>query len=841
MIPLTQMIHPDKPPLDGKIMLGHVKSTLWRKARNFTLVALAAASALLLFSTGHEIFVPFLTVSLAVVFALSAQASRAERREFTSMLESQKSLTDELLRKKEASDNNTQMTQEIGRILTGQKSIPDVLSEVARILEKRLDYDRGGILIVDKERGILETKHMFGYSQVDIEILNNGILSLEATDMLPVKCFRERKAFLVNYLDEDPGDPGTATNTARILGTKALICCPIVCAEEVMGVVAVDNTTMKRVLLQSDVDLLMHVGQEIGVTIKNLALKQTEKALRESEALFRAVVEKSAEVLLLTNVEGRILYVSPPVTEGFAYSPADLIGREARELVYEEDAHTIAEAMLWVRQNPGKSKNATLRIRHGDGSLRWVEVTMRNLLSEPGVGAIVSNLRDVTDRKQAQEALEESENKFKDLVEKAMVGVYLVQDGVFRYANAKCAEIHGYADPEQMNGLDIRGTIFPEDVPPIDKTAEWVRGEGQTQSKQFRIVRKNGEARHVETFGRYTTYRGKPAVIGMIVDATDRKNAEIALRWKTTFLEALVASSHDGILVLDSRLRTVLQNHRLVEMWKMPPDITETENEKRRIDFFMASVKNPGELSKKLTHLYNHPNDTARGEFGLKDGTVVEAFSYPVLSEDSMERYGRIWMFRDITELRRYWDMLENLSSTDGLTEISNRRRFDEFLEREWRRSMREHSVLSLLLIDIDYFKEFNDRYGHLSGDDCLRRVAAALRRTVRRAGDLVARYGGDEFVCILPGMGEKEAVELAQKIVDEIAGMNIPHESSTVAEHVTVSIGVGTAVPEKGRGHYDLIGRADQCLYSAKQQGRKRVVAPPVGIGPHHHVSPGA
>ena len=170
----------------------------------------------------------------------------------------------------------------------------------------------------------------------------------------------------------------------------------------------------------------------------------------------------------------------------------------------------------------------------------------------------------------------------------------------------------------------------------------------------------------------------------------------------------------------------------------------------------MASIKNPQDFYNKIAQIYNHPNDTIRSEFELKSGMAVEAFSYPVLGKESEEQYGRIWMFRDITEVRRYWNMLENLSATDGLTGISNRRRFDEFLEREWRRSMRESSELSLLIIDIDYFKLFNDRYGHLMGDDCLKRVADVLERAARRGGDLVARYGGEEFACILPGTGEK-------------------------------------------------------------------------------------
>ena len=219
---------------------------------------------------------------------------------------------------------------------------------------------------------------------------------------------------------------------------------------------------------------------------------------------------------------------------------------------------------------------------------------MRNLLAEPGVGAVVSNMRDITDRKHAKEALEESETKFRNLVQKAIVGVYLVQDHVFRYVNAKCAEIHGYTNPEEMEGLAIRDTIFPEDLPIVKKTNEWAHREEQDHGpQQFRIVRKDGKVRHVETFGRFTTYRGKPAVIGMIVDITDRRTSEEALLWKTTFLEALVDSSQDGILVLDRRMRKVMQNQRLVEMWNMPRDVAETRDEERRVNFLVNSDEEP--------------------------------------------------------------------------------------------------------------------------------------------------------------------------------------------------------------------------------------------------------
>jgi diguanylate cyclase (GGDEF)-like protein len=204
----------------------------------------------------------------------------------------------------------------------------------------------------------------------------------------------------------------------------------------------------------------------------------------------------------------------------------------------------------------------------------------------------------------------------------------------------------------------------------------------------------------------------------------------------------------------------------------------------------------------------------------------VEAFSYPVLGRESGEQYGRIWMFHDITEAKRYSHMLENLSSTDGLTGIWNRRRFDEFMEREWRRSARDGSELSLLIVDIDYFKLFNDRYGHLAGDDCLKQVAAALKETVTRATDLVARYGGEEFTCVLPATPQEGAVTVALNALDKVAGLRILHDSSPAAPHVTVSIGVATAVPERGGDYSSLIETADRHLYAAKLDGRNRVMA---------------
>jgi diguanylate cyclase (GGDEF)-like protein/PAS domain S-box-containing protein len=563
------------------------------------------------------------------------------------------------------------------------------------------------------------------------------------------------------------------------------------------------------------------------------ALVQRETALRINEQRWATTLASIGDAVIATDVEGKITFMNAVAEELTGWTLGEASMKPVAEVfhIIDERSRTEAESpvakVLRQRMIVGLADHTILVRKDGTGvPVDDSGAPIRD--AEGRTMGVVLVFRDITERKQALQALEESENKFRDLVEKAMVGVYLVQRGVFQYVNAKFADIHGYDDPEMMHGLDARKTILPEDLPPIEGVDEWIKGEDMSHRRQFRIVRKDGKTRYVEAYGRYTTYQGKPAIIGMAIDVTDRRNAEETLQWKTTFLEALVHSSHDGILILDNRMQKVLQNDRLVQMLKMPQDIAETEDEAQRIKFLMRAIKDPRDFYGKLMYLYNHSGEIIKSEFELKDGTVVDTFSYPVTGKDGGEQYGRIWMFRDITEVRRYWDILESLSTTDGLTEISNRRRFDEFLEREWLRSMREHAELSLILIDIDYFKQFNDRYGHLAGDECLKQVAGVLKKTVQRAGDLAARYGGEEFACILPRTEQKRAGIVAQKIADEIAGLRIRHEGSAVADHVTISIGLATLVPERGQEYSDLIRMADQNLYSAKQRGRNRVAALP-------------
>ncbi|TBR37912.1 diguanylate cyclase [Marinomonas agarivorans] len=170
-------------------------------------------------------------------------------------------------------------------------------------------------------------------------------------------------------------------------------------------------------------------------------------------------------------------------------------------------------------------------------------------------------------------------------------------------------------------------------------------------------------------------------------------------------------------------------------------------------------------------------------------------------------------------------DYLRSMAHIDGLTSVFNRRRFDEEINLSWRHCQREHQPLSLILIDLDYFKLFNDRYGHIAGDACLKSIAQALKNMPHRPRDLFARYGGEEFAYILPNTHADGAQHCAKRILNTIRELNIPHSESDVTHFMTVSVGVSTVIPDKTLSLLDFIEHTDQALYQAKLNGRNQFV----------------
>lgn len=224
------------------------------------------------------------------------------------------------------------------------------------------------------------------------------------------------------------------------------------------------------------------------------------------------------------------------------------------------------------------------------------------------------------------------------------------------------------------------------------------------------------------------------------------------------------------------------------------------------------------EKTKKIPIIFitakSEVDDETKGlELGAVD-YIIKPFSLPIVK-------ARV---NTHVNLKKKSDALEKLNSLDGLTNIANRRRFDEFLLQEWNSAARTQTVLSLIMMDVDFFKLYNDNYGHSAGDECLIKVARSLSTTLARTTDLVARYGGEEFVVVLPATHIEPAEAIAEKMRINVETLNIPHARSQVCGNITLSLGVATAVPSGDSTYTDLIKVADNALYKAKKSGRNRV-----------------
>ena len=210
--------------------------------------------------------------------------------------------------------------------------------------------------------------------------------------------------------------------------------------------------------------------------------------------------------------------------------------------------------------------------------------------------------------------------------------------------------------------------------------------------------------------------------------------------------------------------------------------------------------------------------DDVEIERGLALGAVdyvSKPFSLPILKA----------RMHNHLALKRKSDELAQLASTDGLTRVANRRQFDISFDSEWSRAQRHARALSLIVVDVDHFKRFNDRYGHAEGDHCLQRVAEALSSCTRRPGDLVARYGGEEFVALLPDTDAAAARAIGDKMREAVSALAIAHADNSACRNVSVSLGLATAVPDPSATAAGLLAAADRRLYRAKETGRNRIV----------------
>jgi diguanylate cyclase (GGDEF)-like protein/PAS domain S-box-containing protein len=302
----------------------------------------------------------------------------------------------------------------------------------------------------------------------------------------------------------------------------------------------------------------------------------------------------------------------------------------------------------------------------------------------------------------------------------------------------------------------------------------------------------------------------------------ERENAERSLTDRELRYEAIYLGAIEGILLVDNYGDIIECNPQILSMLGYV--------EKDLIGRNVSSLVHKDDLKIIPSQL----DQLRLGKTIQVERRLQTVSGIYLLCEESGKRLKEnliILLYRDITErkiaemaLERANQALDKLAHIDGLTHVANRRRFDKVLEAEWLRMYREKKSLGLILADVDFFKQFNDLYGHQTGDDCLVSIATALNSVIHRPGDLVARYGGEEFVIVLPDTDLEGCFKIARRMNEKIEALKIEHANSSVSSFVTISLGVAVLSPDTMGNRADLIGLADNALYRAKEEGRNRV-----------------
>jgi diguanylate cyclase (GGDEF)-like protein/PAS domain S-box-containing protein len=429
-------------------------------------------------------------------------------------------------------------------------------------------------------------------------------------------------------------------------------------------------------------------------------------------------------------------------------------------------------------------------------------------------------------------AYKENESNYRLISENMtdMVAV-LAEDGLVLYASPSHTTILGRDLDEYIGSYPITH-IHPEDWERIFHFFHEMISNWRPAEIDYRCMHNNGDWLYLEM--KCTPIKGpdgKIQVISVSRDITLRKKAEEELRQASNKFKTLISSLPYGVLVEDEKGNPTLYNEAYLNIFNFSAQPNQLEAERKQQLFSEANhiIKNFNTYIWQKKQISKSLRSRRAEEIHLNDGRTVERDAIPLLEDGKFDGY--LWIFRDVTEekvaelkLQEANLLLQKLSMADGLTGIANRRCFDEALIKAWD-SLTSHSgSISLLLFDLDFFKAFNDLYGHQAGDDCLQQIGRILKGLSWGKDDLPARYGGEEFVVLLPGKSVEQAIEIANKIQEAVESSHIHHKGSLISEFLTLSIGISSTNRTVKDQPSDLIKEADIALYEAKKSGRNQI-----------------
>ena len=446
--------------------------------------------------------------------------------------------------------------------------------------------------------------------------------------------------------------------------------------------------------------------------------------------------------------------------------------------------------------------------------------------------------------RQIGKALQESEARYRSIFENSSTAMCLI-DGQMRLSlvNSKFEELTRYHRNELYHQKRLTDFIFRADLDRIKRFHARRKQLGGLAPAEYecQFVDKHQNIHHVII--KFSVIPWHERITASIIDITARKQAKLALSRSYQQLRKAAAmikhSEHRyrnlfentgaATILVGKNLRISMANTEFAELTGCPKKeingtkfLSEFIERKsfNRIKRYQARQKQKG------LPLPNEYECIIIDRRRNRKHVIMKIYSPPHQKNSSIVSFFDITVRKKAqTALQEAHEKLRMLADIDELTQIGNRRRFDEQLNREWNRLKREGQPLSLIMSDVDCFKLYNDTYGHQKGDKCLRAIARAISKQVKRSIDQVARYGGEEFAIILPNTNSHGAVQVAEAINQSVEQLKIPNSASTVSDHITLSLGVSTLIPKNGRTPDELVAYADRALYEAKRQGRNRSV----------------
>lgn len=575
-----------------------------------------------------------------------------------------------------------------------------------------------------------------------------------------------------------------------------------------------------------------------GIRIDNGRLAMLVEGMVETNDRIEPETLRSIEALRHTTlmvslytIEGRPLLQNPAALNCYGDMQHPDSGTDNVFLRHFVDSGLGIRAMAVAKSGEVFSIEAQVITLAG---IRWHRMDVRCII-DPVTGnpTLLVNEKDITDRVQVEIELREISIALANAVE----GISRLDlFGQYITVNQAYANIAGY-QPEEMLGMDWQKTVHPEDLDMMMAAYQQMLARGRVEV-EARGIRKDGSIFYKQLV-MLTAYDSLERAIGhhcFMKDISDRKEAEAALQESEERYRSVIASMTEGVVLQLANGQITACNASAEKIIGLTPA---QMMGRTSVDLDWRTVQEdgspfPGEQHPAMITLgTGKPLSNVVMGIHKADGTLtwISINSQPLFHLHQSQPYGVVTTFADITERKQAEEMLRNqaqrdrlIAMTDGLTKVANRRCFDERLQSEWPTLIEGQKLLSLIMLDVDYFKRYNDCYGHQAGDLCLVKVASSAALAVKRSSDLLARYGGEEFAVILPHTDAAGAIAVAESIQKAIRDLAIPHQQSDVSEIVTVSMGIATVIPSLGTSPDELVALADRALYDAKQLGRDRI-----------------